>query len=212
MDQKYWDAFYEKNTELDEPSSFAVFCLKHFLNDYPHKSIIEFGCGNGRDAFYFALNKFKVIGIDHSPKAIEKNNLTLKSNQLEEKLRFFEGEFQTLIESYKEQFSIIYSRFTMHAVNQQTEDEILNKAYEHLPDGGILLLEFRTINDPLMQQGESIGKYERITTHYRRFIDASGFVSKCIGIGFKLKYFVEKDNLSIYKEDNPVLARIVLEK
>lgn len=212
IDQTYWDAFYEKNTDLQEPSSFAVFCLINFLKDYPNKSIIEFGCGNGRDSFYFALNNISVIAIDCSTKAIETNNLALASNNIEEKLQFYEGEFEDLIESFKDQFSIVYSRFTMHAVNQQAENKIMNKAFEFLPTGGLFMLEFRTINDPLMKKGKAISDTERLTTHYRRFIDATEFVQKCAKIGFKLKYFIEQDNLSVYKEDNPVLARIVLTK
>ena len=33
------------------------------------------------------------------------------------------------------------------------------------------MFEFRTIKDPLFLKGKKISKYERLTDHYRRFID-----------------------------------------
>jgi hypothetical protein len=38
------------------------------------------------------------------------------------------------------------------------------------------------------------------------------FLNTVLSLGFKLLYFNEQDNLSIYKDDNPVLMRIILEK
>jgi len=211
IDKKYWDTFYEKNFSLSEPSSFAIFCKENFLNDKQH-SILEFGCGNGRDAFYFAENNFNVIAVDSSSKAIEANNSNLKESPLDKNLSFVAGNIKPLIKTTKGQYNVIYSRFTLHAVKEKLEDKIINLSYKNLPKGGMFLLEFRTINDPLMNKGDAISKYERVTSHYRRFIKSSKFVKKCINAGFQLKYFIEKDNLSVYKEDNPVLARVVLVK
>lgn len=211
IDKKYWDAFYGKKFNLSEPSTFASFCKETFLNDKEH-SILEFGCGNGRDAFFFAENNFKVIAVDSSSKAIKANNENLKDSPLDKNLQFVEENIKTSIKSNKGDYNVIYSRFTLHAVNKKSENKIVSAAYKNLPEGGLFLLEFRTINDPLMKEGEAISKYERITTHYRRFVQSSKFVMKCINEGFQLKYFIEKDNLSVYKNDNPVLARIVLVK
>ena len=44
------------------------------------------------------------------------------------------------------------------------------------------------------------------------FIGSDEFVKTAIGLGFKLKYFTEENNLSVRVDDNPVLMRIVLEK
>ena len=48
--------------------------------------------------------------------------------------------------------------------------------------------------------------------HKRRFIDSNIFRKLVSDIGFKEIYFIEKNNLSIYKNDNPVLMRIILKK
>lgn len=212
VDIKYWDSFYAKNFKLSEPSSFAIFCKENFLNDGKQHSILEFGCGNGRDAFYFAQNNFNVIAVDSSSEAILANNKSLKDSPLDKNLQFVEDNIKNSIKANKGKYDVIYSRFTLHAVNKKLENKIISAAYNNLSSGGMFLLEFRTINDPLMEKGEAISKYERITSHYRRFVQSSKFVKNCIKEGFQLKYFIEKDNLSVYKDDNPVLARVVLVK
>lgn len=211
-DKKYWDEFYANNKELLQPSSFAVFCLNNYLNETSSKSIIEFGCGNGRDSFFFASKNCQIVGVDNSSQAIESNMSKLRGLNASESITFKEGNFEHVLEAYKESINVIYSRFTMHAVTEDIEDAILNKSYEVLPEGGFLMTEFRTINDPLMQNGQKIGTYERITTHYRRFIDSNVFLKKCLNLGFTLNYFIEKNNLSVYKDDNPVLVRLILQK
>ena len=51
-----------------------------------------------------------------------------------------------------------------------------------------------------------------MTDHKRRFIYKSKFLQKALETGFKVKYFIEKNNLSIVGKDNPYLMRIILEK
>ena len=48
--------------------------------------------------------------------------------------------------------------------------------------------------------------------HKRRFIETDIFRKQVMDLGFKELYFIEKNNLSIYKNDNPVLMRLILEK
>ena len=38
------------------------------------KSLIDIGCGNGRDSIFFSKNNFHVTGIDISQKAIKKKS------------------------------------------------------------------------------------------------------------------------------------------
>lgn len=51
-----------------------------------------------------------------------------------------------------------------------------------------------------------------IYTHYRRFIRKDELIRELENIGFEINYCVESDNLSIYKDDNPVVIRIHAKK
>ena len=59
----YWNNFYSNSKELPfEPSQFSTYALK-FLQSRPKKDsqihILDLGCGNGRDSYFFLLTATK---------------------------------------------------------------------------------------------------------------------------------------------------------
>ena len=73
-DNSYWNNFYNtegKRAQLLMPSQFAVFVAGEAVQT---NNIIEFGCGNGRDAFYFASLGKNVHATDASSSAVDNNN------------------------------------------------------------------------------------------------------------------------------------------
>ena len=214
MDKNYWDEYYKlhgEDKEISDPSSFAKFILKDFFSERKF-NIVELGSGNGRDAIFFAFNGHNVIAIDQSTKLIniQKQNLDNKSAMnLHSKAQDF------VKEDYSE-YEIIdafYSRFTIHSISKSDEFELLPKIYDNLARKGLFCVEARTINDPLYGIGEFYGENTFVTdNHKRRFIDTKVFRKQVLDLGFKELYFTEENNLSIYKNDNPVLMRIILKK
>lgn len=208
MDKKYWDKFYKKHEnrgDISECSTFASFCCDSFLNKSP-KTIVDLGCGNARDSKYFARNHL-VYGLDQSidEKVVNRNKLL--------SLKLIEQDFVYNDYNFSEKVDVFYSRFTIHSITQEDQKELLPKVYNHLDTGGLFCIEVRTTKDSKF----GVGKHMRDTTyfndnHTRRFIDSQEFLNEVLSLGFKLKYFNEQDNLSVYKDDNPVLMRIVLEK
>ena len=67
--KNYWNKFYKNSDQVKRPSNFAV-KIRKFLKNY-NGSIVDVGCGNGRDLTYFINNKLNIIGIDMSKNAIE---------------------------------------------------------------------------------------------------------------------------------------------
>ena len=213
MDKKYWDKFYKNNGKMDDIiqcSTFAHFCLEKFFNQGV-KNIVELGSGNGRDAIYFARHALNTIAIDQSiiAIAIEKEELDDSvSKYLHPRALNFVSEDYFHYDS----IDIFYSRFTIHAITKKDEEELLPKIYKALNKGGLFCVEARTTKDPLYGVGEYCGDNTYITDHKRRFINSEKFISTVLSLGFKLLYFTEEDDLSVCKNDNPVLMRIVLEK
>jgi hypothetical protein len=56
VDKPYWNDFYKKGQVPTDCSTFAASVVSVISRDEP---LIELGCGNGRDAFYFAKNNIK---------------------------------------------------------------------------------------------------------------------------------------------------------
>lgn len=208
MDREYWDKFYKDHASRDdisECSTFASFCCDKFFNQKP-KTIVDLGCGNARDAKHFA-RKHIVYGLDQS---IDKKVINSNKSPL---LKLLEQDFVHDKYDFCEKVDVFYSRFTIHSITEADQKELLPKVYNTLAPGGLFCIEVRTTKDPKF----GVGKHVCDTTyfndgHTRRFIDSQEFLNEVLGLGFKLNYFNEQDNLSIYKDDNPVLMRIILEK
>ena len=213
MDKKYWNSYYQqhgKDKGISECSTFAQFCLdKFFIKE--DSNIIELGSGNGRDAVYFARHKLNIIAIDQSTTAIDIEKESLR----DEVVKYLHPKALDFIsEDYSKYKSIdaFYSRFTIHAITKSDEELLLPNVYSALNNGGLFCIEARTTKDPLFGVGEDCGDNTFITDHKRRFVDSQVFLNQVLTIGFKLLYFVEENNLSVYKNDNPVLMRLILQK
>jgi tellurite methyltransferase len=213
MDGKYWNSYYKdhgKDENISLCSTFAEFCLNNFFTK-EGLNIIELGSGNGRDAIYFAHHKLNITAIDQSREAIdiEVENLSSKvTRYLHPKVSDF------VREDYSKYgpIDVFYSRFTIHSISESDEGLLLPKVYSALSDGGLFCIEVRTTKDVLFGVGENFGNNIFMTDHKRRFIDSQVFLNQTLLLGFKLLYFTEENNISIYKNDNPVLMRIVLQK
>lgn len=207
-DKEFWNNFYQSDSASNNPSPFAQFCLDQYI--LPQSDLLELGSGNGRDAFFFAQNNCRVLGIDQSEVAINKN--TQRANELyqDERLTFMCDDFTTLSKVDNRKFDFIYSRFTMHSVNEESQWVMLGRAKQLLKKDGRLLIEVRTTKDPLFGQGEKVSEYEYRTDHYRRFIDTQVFLKDLMSNGWQVEYFIERDNLAPYKDDNPIVSRFAL--
>ncbi|MBL7005114.1 MAG: class I SAM-dependent methyltransferase [Gammaproteobacteria bacterium] len=213
MDKKYWNNYYHqhgKDQEISICSTFADFCVKQI---FPKKSvkIVELGSGNGRDAIHFAHQKMSVIAIDQSTAAIdiEKKELHHEAGKyLHPKALDFVREDYSKYGA----IDIFYSRFTIHSITKEEEELLLPNIYQSLKKNGLFCIEVRTIKDPLYGVGECCGENTYKTDHKRRFINSKIFLEDVLRVGFELVYFIEKNDLSVYADDNPVLMRIILKK
>jgi len=68
---EYWNKFYDKKI-INKESTFAKFTYKKIKKQ--KGKILDIGCGNGRDSFFFNQKGYNVTGIDISKKAIQKNS------------------------------------------------------------------------------------------------------------------------------------------
>jgi ubiquinone/menaquinone biosynthesis C-methylase UbiE len=104
--QTYWENYYQSGAAPAEPSNFASFVVAKHVQ--PGQSLIELGCGNGRDAQFFAASGIDVIAVDQCESEIEG---LAKTNGTHPNLHYRAGDFTTLPDSDKK-FDVIYSRFT----------------------------------------------------------------------------------------------------
>ena len=208
-DKEYWDEYYATHSKPNDASTFAEFVLDRLEEG---KTLIELGCGNGRDSLFFSKNGLNVVAVDQVDSEIK----FLNENYASENITFVAGDFTNLATSEEDlikntQFDYIYSRFTFHSINEAKEDRTLDWISNHL-DGGLFLLEARSLNDPMFKKGDALSDTENFTTHYRRYMDLDKFTDKLEDLGFEILFEIEDKDLAPYKDDNPYVIRIIAKK
>ena len=79
IDNQYWDEFYAKSSKvkrLSYPSQFAAFVYGE-MGDV--ENVLEFGCGTGRDAFFFAEFGKRVFAFDGAQSVITATRLQVRN-------------------------------------------------------------------------------------------------------------------------------------
>lgn len=204
MDKTYWREFYSGHKIGVEPSLFAKFVYKNYLlesiNCDTNKrtksntpSLLELGCGNGRDSLYFANNGIDTTAIDQVQEEIaflndyvetqqdSKQSHTESTQEAEQRSdsqnnpHFLCGDFTQLDSfSFQQQFDCIYSRFTLHFVNKAQQDKTLADCLKYCKEGGILAIEVRGEKNSLCGKGKAVeGETNAFIydNHYRRFLN-----------------------------------------
>src|SRR5690606_29849465 len=122
----YWNDFYRaKAASFAAPSQFALFVL----GETPQNSrMLDFGCGTGRDAIYFASQGRVVVGIDGAEAAVEHCRNLAGTNGLH--ARFLSSRIdgpdlaariRAELEGAPEGPLTVYARFFVHAINDVEE-------------------------------------------------------------------------------------------
>lgn len=201
-DTVYWNKFYTDNMYMP-PSLFAKEVIPNMKKG---ETILELGCGNGRDSIFFYNNDMKVVAIDASDVAIENLN-KLYGN----KIRFICDDFVDSEYVYNNKYKYIYSRFTLHAITDEQEDELLKNVSAVLENDGMFFIEARSINDSIYGMGKCVGRNAYVfNDHFRRFIDIDLFRTKLQKYNLKLIFHEESNRFSPTKESSPILLRMYI--
>ena len=195
---KFWNNYYKREF-IEEASPFARFCQETHLTNA--QRIIEFGSGSGRDLRYFDHVGHDIRGYDTSKEAVE------HIQQQYPELKIELNDFTKLPEI--QNLDAVYSRWTLHSVDDESAKRALEWCGENLGGGGLLLIEVRTVNDDLCGVGKMVGRNAYVTDHYRRFIVPEELRMTLGQLGFEIEYFEESQGFSVYKGDDPMLLRVV---
>jgi SAM-dependent methyltransferase len=206
-DRQYWDRYYASpHPDIAEPSSFARASLERLRAG---DRLFELGCGNGRDALFFARNGLRVVACDQSEVAIEKlRTIGFAENGFAHPPEFFTSEFERL--GPIQPLDAIYSRFTLHAITEAEAEHVLLWSWRSLRPGGILLIEARSVNGSLYGIGEPAGRDAFVHDgHYRRFVRREELTAALGQIGFTILEEIEDRGLAVFGHDDPVVVRVV---
>ena len=207
-DSAYWNEFYRTSMarRLDAPSQFAVFVLSEAEE---LETVVDIGCGSGRDSLFFMSQGKRTISVDASQSAIDlcstladQHNLngagfvcsSVDDSDLPARLTSLVADGP----------AVIYARFFVHAINDAQEDAFLDLAAGVMGQGGMLAVEFRTPRD---------ASQAKVTPdHYRRFASPLEFMAKAQARGLTCTYFVEGFGYAKFRNDDAHVARCLFRK
>jgi SAM-dependent methyltransferase/tetratricopeptide (TPR) repeat protein len=206
--EPHWRQFYRSH-RVDGASSFAQFVAQWLPEP---GTVLDIGCGSGRDTVYLATRGHAVVAADRSPDALERAReacqqagadgvrlAQLDASSREDIARLVTEDVLPVLGSGE---LTVYLRFFLHSVEKSTEDTLLGTLVDALPGGFRLCAEFRTTQD---------GSLPKVYgDHYRRYIDQQEFADKLQRTwGFTIEHLEAGRGLSPYQGEDPHLARIV---
>lgn len=194
--------------------------------------LVDAGCGDGRDAIYWArTHGLNVLGIDLAESALSRTPDTATNDlgcnggesRSEGRLTWQHGDLAELSSALVQHHSvaIIYARFSLHALAPVAAASFLQRAYELLCDGGLLLIEARSTQDPLMLSGAPVedaindphGRLYDGGMHYRRFIAFHELLLSLSWLNFTIEYAGEQAaGWASTASEDPVVVRFKARK
>lgn len=207
----YWTNFYARH----EFTSGSTFFDKVNARDDIPRTVLDIGSGDGRDSFAFAKAGRRAIGLDRSVVGIE--HAAKKSEQagLSTLLSFATCDVsdvagvKSAIAAARERADggalLFYLRFFLHSIPEDVQDGLMKTLAKSAKNGDYFAAEFRTDEDEA--KAKTYGK------HYRRFQNGPAFGrSLAERYGFSVLEEQEGTGLSVYKDEDPVLYRVIARK
>lgn len=114
------------------PNDLALEVLKRAYPTRPLK-LLEIGCGEGRDAVFFAQNGFEVTAFDVAQSGLEKAERLARAHGVS--VRFFQADLRHY--RPREIYDVIYASGVMHHVLPAQRTEVFESYRAHTSAGGI---------------------------------------------------------------------------
>ena len=203
----YWANFYAR-ARYTTGSTFSK-----FVTGYPDAPtrIIDIGCGEGRDSCAFGAQGKRVLGVDQSQLGIDQAKKHAADLGIADRTTFEicdvtdEERLLDVLTAFVEESQepvVFYLRFFLHAISEAAQKKVLNAIAASARDGDYFAAEFRTDKD-----AKNTKVHQK---HYRRFQNAEIFRDSLVRQHrFEVLHEEEGIGLSPYKEEDPVLYRIV---
>ncbi len=116
-DEFYW---------TERPSDTCLEVLKRMPPTRPLR-LLDVGCGEGRNAVFFARNGYRVHAFDLSPRGVEKTRELARRAGVE--VHVFEADLNTF--RLDEPFDVVFSTGALHCCEPSLRDDILRDYQVH---------------------------------------------------------------------------------
>ena len=139
--------FYENTVDVDLMDTYQEF-LEHIKEG---TTILDAGCGSGRDSLYFLDEGYEVTAIDASEKLVE-----LSSNLIGQQVLHMR--FEDI--NFKEEFAGIWACASLLHISRTEIESVLNKFIKALVRDGVIYLSFKYGDQEIYRNGRLFNYYD----------------------------------------------------
>jgi tellurite methyltransferase len=195
----YWNNFYSNGKELPfEPSQFSIYALK-FLQSLPKKDsqihILDLGCGNGRDAYFFSSRGLKVTGID-------------PASQIEtDKFKFIQ---RSVFDLELKGFDVYYIRFVIHTLLESDCDQLLENL-SLLPSDALIMFETRSTTNITNEKKSETFFRSPIGDEHFRMLYSKDYMDSKLSERFTILKSSDSADVAVFKSENPFCLRYIIQ-
>ncbi len=184
----YWNSLYDKQNYFGTgPTKLALFA-ESLIKSKNIKKILDVGCGQGRDTFYFSHLGYDVHSIDISNNAIGFVNRTkelLKLNSINAKVHDIEQPFDYPVES----FDFIYSNLALQFFEEAKLNNIFMNISKILKSNSSFLFSTKKEGDKYYQFGQKINEFAFEYKGITRYFYPQETIKKLLSNYFEILYF-----------------------
>lgn len=115
-----------------KPSSMCYKVMEYLPPLLPYR-VLDIGCGEGKDAVFFARNGYKVSGFDILQSGIEKSKKLAKDCNVQ--VDFFQADFRRF--HIQENYDVIFSSGAFYLMPKNIREKLINEYKKYTNIGGI---------------------------------------------------------------------------
>ena len=165
----YWQRMYKKDNVFGiGPTKLAIIADK-IMKKNNIRTILELGCGQGRDCVFFAEKGYFITATDFSIDAVNFVKKIAKENKLEN-LKVQLQDMQKEV-NFNEKYDCVYSNLALQFFNESELSEIFAKIASCLNSNGLFIFSTKKPGDKYYRYGEKISESAYKKNLVRYFFD-----------------------------------------
>jgi SAM-dependent methyltransferase len=189
--KNYWNDQYQAQDPLWGLDPSLAARLAAFNITIPTDgNVLDFGCGYGRDTFFFVRRGLEVIGVDSSAEAI------LRARQIQSELsdsnyraQFMVGDCGQISITSIGQVNLVYSNYTIHLLRDDERESFIKNVKPILKPCGRLAISLMSDQDEDFGKGNRLadGTFQRTDGKIQHFFSEAEARSMIIASGLRLE-------------------------
>jgi len=191
----YWNKTYNKSDAFGTgPTKLAVLAYKPMIENRV-KTILELGCGQGRDSLFFAEKGYMVTAIDFSENAINFLKEIIEQRQIKNlkvKLQDVTMKF-----NFKNKFDCVYSNLTLQFFDKSELVDIFAKVSKALQKNHLFIFSTKKSGDKYYNVGKKVDNNAFILNGITRYFFEQKEIENMLEKFFEIKEFEKNSHTNL---------------